>query len=741
MAMTVSLTSKGKAKTATPKKAAAKPKPAKRQRLGEAWSGAGTFDSHTFTAMPIIQPKLKVGDPNDQYEQEADRVADDVMRMPDSEVVGVAGAQPPMGNGSLAIQRKCTACAKEEETLQRKNNQATAQPPKISTLSHVYSIQFFRTNSENFLQKQGIDEKEEMLQMKQDSNATPVFSSSLEAGIRSLKGTGRPLSLPEQQFFEPRFRHKFSQVRIHEGSRASESARSINAVAYTIGNDIVFGSEQHSLQTQAWRKILAHELVHTLQQSDRSKASSRKLEETVQRYCAPPNADEIEGSTGGCAPEGASVVERKDTGELVENIIASHSQNKAKRHPQIPRGTKQKGKMFKLPDKNKCPNKDTPKGEPDFYIYQKPFFYMAELKPLESWSIAEEEYRHYARRFTELVSRKHTLGECPAEERGSLSKLKEDEKFNNKYLNGDLDSEPLFPREIKDSQIPSHNIYAGDFQGRHLAEVKELFFCNTNYGGVIYWCSSKKEQDEENESSLSDIFYYLGLCALHAIAGEFIEDPLLCGILLGGIAELVPYYDQVADARDVIAHLYYILYAGQHDSPGRWLAFTFTLIGLIPEFGTVIQKTGKLAKKAVNEGLDVFQEVLGDSLFKMLKNIDVDVLRKTLETYWDKGKKIGAEKLNKILNSIKDTAGNLKIIVETLLKDESISSGIKLFLSMILSKLNDFIDRLKKKLPEDKIPQLLEESFDLAEEYFQDIIDKLLRRREEEQLPLPFNKP
>lgn len=277
--MTVALTTKGKAKTATPKPQAAKSKPAKNQTFGDLWSGAASFDHHTFTAQPIIQPKLKIGDPNDKYEQEADRVADEVMRMPDSEVIGATGAQPPMGNGTPAIQRMCSDCAQEEETLQRKPNQATFEPPKISSLSNVYSPQSLGSNSETRLQRQEMEEEEEPLQMKQESSTTPTVTPGIEAGIQSLEGGGQPLSQSEQAFFEPRFGHDFSQVRVHTGPQANVAAKTLQAKAFATGNHIVLGAGQYSPATTQGRKLLAHELTHTIQQSTESTLLMRQTDE------------------------------------------------------------------------------------------------------------------------------------------------------------------------------------------------------------------------------------------------------------------------------------------------------------------------------------------------------------------------------------------------------------------------------------------------------------------------------
>ena len=70
-----------------------------------------------------------------------------------------------------------------------------------------------------------------------------------------------------QELMESRFGYDFSRVRIHRDSKAAESAQSVNASAYTVGQDIVFGQGQYSPSTTTGRQLLAHELVHVIQQN------------------------------------------------------------------------------------------------------------------------------------------------------------------------------------------------------------------------------------------------------------------------------------------------------------------------------------------------------------------------------------------------------------------------------------------------------------------------------------------
>jgi outer membrane protein OmpA-like peptidoglycan-associated protein len=81
-----------------------------------------------------------------------------------------------------------------------------------------------------------------------------------------LRSAGEPLDAPTRSFFEQRFGHDFSKVRVHTDSRAAESAEAVNALAYTVGRDIVFAAGEYEVQNSAGKRLMAHELAHTLQQ-------------------------------------------------------------------------------------------------------------------------------------------------------------------------------------------------------------------------------------------------------------------------------------------------------------------------------------------------------------------------------------------------------------------------------------------------------------------------------------------
>lgn len=104
-----------------------------------------------------------------------------------------------------------------------------------------------------------------------------------------LSSPGQPLDSATRSFFEPRFGRDFSDVRVHTDAKAAQSAHAVNALAYTVGTQVVFGSDQYGPHTPAGRRLLTHELTHVVQagntipptNSPVEIASATSTEETV----------------------------------------------------------------------------------------------------------------------------------------------------------------------------------------------------------------------------------------------------------------------------------------------------------------------------------------------------------------------------------------------------------------------------------------------------------------------------
>ena len=97
--------------------------------------------------------------------------------------------------------------------------------------------------------------------------ATEEYDTAPASVDHVLASSGRPLEPALRQDMEQRFGHDFSRVRVHSGGAAEQSARDVNAHAYTVGHDIVFGAGRFAPGTHEGRRLIAHELTHVVQQS------------------------------------------------------------------------------------------------------------------------------------------------------------------------------------------------------------------------------------------------------------------------------------------------------------------------------------------------------------------------------------------------------------------------------------------------------------------------------------------
>src|SRR5215217_2119430 len=195
-----------------------------------------------------VQPKLSVSQPDDPYEKEADQTADTVMRMPEAQV------QEPERKEEKDIHRK--AEEEEGELVQPK-----LMLPQISSLKRM----------------EDADEDEQESTIQRSGRGPPAATDAgFENTLGSSKGGGSPMPDTTRTFMESRFNADFGGVRIHTDSTAQTLSRSINAQAFTHGNDIYFNSNKYAPGTVSGGHLLAHELTHTIQQGA-SKSVSPKL--------------------------------------------------------------------------------------------------------------------------------------------------------------------------------------------------------------------------------------------------------------------------------------------------------------------------------------------------------------------------------------------------------------------------------------------------------------------------------
>ena len=156
----------------------------------------------------------RIGAPDDAFEREADRIADQVTSSSEPKL------QRACGCGGT-----CSYCGQEQSGQDR----LSTKPVRAGDAA--------------------------------EGPAPPI--------VRKVVSTpGLPLERSTREDMESRFGHDFGRVRVHRDAQAAESARAVNAAAYTLGSDVVFGAGHYAPNTTAGRRLLAHELAHVLQQSD-----------------------------------------------------------------------------------------------------------------------------------------------------------------------------------------------------------------------------------------------------------------------------------------------------------------------------------------------------------------------------------------------------------------------------------------------------------------------------------------
>ena len=173
-------------------------------------------DQESYDEEPFIQTKLAIGQRGDAYEQEADSVAQQVMRLPESPLQTACAC----GGG-------CSSCQNEQ-----------------ATYDHLQTAPVQANDSG---------------EMAAPASVHDVVHSS-----------GEPLGADTREFMEPRFGQDFNQVRVHADGDAANAARAVQARAYTIGRDIVFGDGHYQPSTRDGKLLLAHELTHVMQQTGTS---------------------------------------------------------------------------------------------------------------------------------------------------------------------------------------------------------------------------------------------------------------------------------------------------------------------------------------------------------------------------------------------------------------------------------------------------------------------------------------
>ena len=252
-----------------------------------------SFSKIAASTAAIIQPKLTIGALGDQYEQEADRVA--------AQVVQRLNAPPPNPSSPARSQ--------------------SAQSVQRETLPDEEELQMKPMADQ--IQRVGVPEEEE-LQMKsmvqrQAGGEAVTASANLESSIQQARSGGQPLADTIRQPMEQAFRADFSGVNVHTDTQSDQLNRSIQAKAFTTGQDIFFRQGAYEPGSRGGQELIAHELTHVVQQ----------VAETTQRMEAKEiPIDKSVGNLPGYS-EGSTVLQMKGVGgEKIGFKPANKEENK-----------------------------------------------------------------------------------------------------------------------------------------------------------------------------------------------------------------------------------------------------------------------------------------------------------------------------------------------------------------------------------------------------------------------------
>lgn len=255
------------------------------QPMADQQQAVGNQAVQRLLASQGVQAKLSVAPPDDAFEQEADRVADEVVGKP-----GQAGAtqtaEAPAAVHRLS-ERVHRAPAKEKDDKKKEGGkgQAEKEPPKGDKGGGGKDKGDKGDKGGGGKEKKKEDDKvkrkaaimddeekkekeDEPVERFAEDQAVPEVTPELELDLDRLAAGGQPLSEELRSLLEPRFGRDLGDVRIHLDAEAAGAARELEAQAFTRGEHVFFGAGYFEPHTAEGRWLMAHELTHTLQQKD-----------------------------------------------------------------------------------------------------------------------------------------------------------------------------------------------------------------------------------------------------------------------------------------------------------------------------------------------------------------------------------------------------------------------------------------------------------------------------------------
>ena len=223
---------------------------------------------------PGVQAKLKIGQPNDPQEKEADLMGERVLDTSKAEpkIGKPSDAEPGYSNTNTPnVQKKCADCEKEEKVDKKEEEQET---PIQEKTADIQTKPIFESNADQNLQTKS----------ENGTASSNTANSALTQQLSQNKGKGEPLPEETQGEMENTFGADFSGVKIHTGSAAEDMNQGLQAKAFTHGSDIYFNKGQYNPDSRDGKRLLGHELTHVVQQG---KAGSSVQKQEVSEGNAP----------------------------------------------------------------------------------------------------------------------------------------------------------------------------------------------------------------------------------------------------------------------------------------------------------------------------------------------------------------------------------------------------------------------------------------------------------------------
>lgn len=401
-----------------------------RSPIRQVQRAVGNRAMNSLLRSPIIQPRLTVSHPEDESEREADRIADQVMRM----VEPNCGLEIRRSTPSIEVHRKCACDGSGGDCAECKKKNAE-------------NLQ--RTASQHL-----------------KSRHVPQIVHEV------LRSPGQSLDARTRAFMEPRFNQDLSGVRVHTDAKAAASAQALKAHAYTVGHHIAFAAGQFSPATRTGRRLIAHELTHTFQQTG-ANGNQPTTKRQVQRWGGELGIPQQEEKSDGNAGAAASVGPRRTAFVREEGLnLREQPDQKSKSLARLPFGQR----VYVLTEPNPQPSwlKIAVMGgtgyvfapkihfPPEQLITKDPGLALIKVKPGQTfWGLVKEVYGIKGNEGAKDQNINHFINAIKAVNKPEAFKVQEDtlDKVGNFFVSG-REATDTYLKAGVDLWIPSFGVAA-----------------------------------------------------------------------------------------------------------------------------------------------------------------------------------------------------------------------------------------------------------------------------------------